>query len=70
MSALGNAERACLLRAARIQLVALKDQHDKLEAMAATSTDAQAAASSSALELGCLQRAVTWLWRDQLAADG
>lgn len=67
---LGNTERACLLRAARHHLLSLKDEHDKLESMAATSTDARAAADSSAMELGCLQRAVTWLWRDQLADDG
>lgn len=66
---LGNVERACLLRAARVQLLVLKDQHDKLEQMAATSNDSRAAADSAAMELGCLQKAITWLWRDQLVGD-
>lgn len=66
---LHNDERACLLRAARQQLVRLKDEHDKLQEMA-RDEGSQAAADSAAVEIHCLQRGVAWLWRDQLAGDG
>jgi hypothetical protein len=62
---LSNEERACLLRAARKQLLVLQDEFNRLSHLPGT-----AAADSSAMELGCLQRAVAWLWRDQRAGDG
>lgn len=65
---LGNDERACLLRAARKQLIALQDEFNRLEGMGGEG--AKAAAGSAALELHCLKRAITWLWRDQTPGDG
>jgi hypothetical protein len=62
---LTNDERACLLRAARKQLLVLQDEFNRLCHLSGT-----AAADSAALELGCLQRAVAWLWRDQRPGDG
>ena len=56
-------ERRCLLRAARAHMLKLLDDYSRLEALAKTSQGAQAAADSAAMELACLQRAVTWLWR-------
>jgi hypothetical protein len=60
--------RACLLRAARHELLTLKNEHNRLQEMAVDAST-QAAADDTALEIGCLQRAVSWLWRDQLADD-
>lgn len=65
---LGRDERACLLRAARLQLLALEDQFNRLQHLAGDE-GSQAAADSAALELHCLQRAIAWVWRDQLPAD-
>lgn len=67
---LSNEHRACLLRAARTQLLKLKDEHDALMSISGDGPAAQAAADSAALDLHCLQAAVAWLWRDQLAGDG
>jgi hypothetical protein len=44
-------------------MLKLLDDYSRLEALAKTSQGAQAAADSAAMELACLQRAVTWLWR-------
>lgn len=63
-----NDARACLLRAARQQLLRLKDEHDQLQEMAVNDAT-QCAADEAAMEIACLQRGVAWLWRDQLADD-
>lgn len=61
-------ERACLLRAARIQLLELQDQFNRLNHLAGDVDNA--AADSAAVEVACLQRAISWLWRDHRAGDG
>lgn len=65
---LSSDERACLLRAARKQLLALEDEFNRLQHMAGDG--AKAAAGSAALELHCLKRSIAWLWRDQTPGDG
>lgn len=65
---LTNEQRACLLRAARAQLLKLQDEFNRLNQLAGDGNSA--AADSAALELNCLQRAIAWLWRDQSAGDG
>jgi hypothetical protein len=65
---MANVDRAALLRAARHALLRLKDDHDRLQEMA-VSAETQAAADDTALEIASLQRAVAWLWRDQMASD-
>lgn len=62
---LGDDERMCLLRAARAHLIKLLDDHHRLELLAATSSPAAAAADSAAVDVGCLQRGIAWLWRTQ-----
>lgn len=66
---LTNEHRACLLRAARNQLLKLADDHDRLVRLAGDDVGGMAAADSASIELHCLQQAVAWLWRDQLAND-
>lgn len=58
---LGNDERACLLRAARIQLAALQSELHRLEDLPAVYAAGPVAAAQA--ELACLARAVGWLWR-------
>lgn len=53
-------QRSCLLRAARTQLLVLKDEHSRLTGMDATS-----ASDSALVEVRCLEGAISWLWRDQ-----
>lgn len=66
---LTNEHRACLLRAARTHLLKLADDHDRLLRIAGDDAGGIAAADSALIELHCLQHAVAWLWRDQLADD-
>lgn len=61
-------QRACLLRAARKQILALEDEYNRLVHIA--NDTGSPAADSAALELRCVQGAVAWLWRDQLPGDG
>lgn len=63
-----NTDRAALLRAARAELIKLKDQYDRLTMMA-VDPSSSAGADSASLEIACLQRGIAWLWRDQLADD-
>jgi hypothetical protein len=63
-----NTDRACLLRAARMALLKLKSEHERLTEMA-VNVETQVAADDTALEIASLQRAVAWLWRDQMASD-
>lgn len=58
---LGVDERACLLRAARIQLGALQSELQRLEGLPAIYAGGPVAAAQA--ELACLARAVSWLWR-------
>lgn len=58
---LGTDERACLLRAARIQLGALQGELARLEGLPAIYGAGPTQATTS--ELACLARAVSWLWR-------
>ncbi len=63
---LSDEDRMALLRAARAHLIKLLDDARRLEDLAQSSTMAQAASDSAAVELACLQRAIAWLWRTQL----
>lgn len=65
---MANSDRAALLRAARQQLLKLKDEHDQLLEMAVNDAT-QCAADDAATEIAALQRGVAWLWRDQMASD-
>lgn len=58
---LGVEERACLLRAARVQLGALQGELHRLESLPAIYATGPIAAAQA--ELSCLARAVGWLWR-------
>lgn len=51
-------QRACLLRAARIEIERLIDERERLKLI-----DSPGAQASVAAELVCLQSAVAWLWR-------
>lgn len=51
--------RTCLLRAARIELVRLTDERDRMHTITAPGASASVQA-----EIDCLQEAVAWLWRD------
>lgn len=58
-----TAERSCLLRAARNELLRLQSEHDRLTIIS------YAAACDVALEVRCLEKAIAWLWREQLGSD-
>lgn len=58
---LGIEERACLLRAARIQLGALQGELQRLEGLPAVYAAGPVEAATA--ELACLARGVSWLWR-------
>lgn len=58
---LGVEERACLLRAARIQLAALQSELQRLEDLPAIYAAGPVEAAQA--ELACLARGVGWLWR-------
>lgn len=57
-------ERTCLLRAARIELLRLKDEFYRLQDMQA----AEGALQSAAADVQCLSLAIEWIWRDGIAA--
>lgn len=65
---MANSDRAAVLRAARTALLKLKDDHERLQEMS-VNAETQAAADDAAIEIASLQRAVAWLWRDQMASD-
>lgn len=62
--ALRVSERTCLLRAARIELLRLKDEFYRLQDMQSSEIVLLAAAS----EVDCLSKGIEWLWRDGIVA--
>lgn len=61
---LTSRERTCLLRAARIELLRLKDEFYRLEGMQTS----KAVLESAAAEVQCLSHGIEWLWHDGIAA--
>lgn len=57
-------ERTCLLRAARIELMRLKDEFYRLEVMQTS----QAVLESAAADVDCLSHGIEWLWHEGIAA--
>lgn len=55
---LTDRERTCLLRAARIELLRLKDEFYRLQDMQAS----DAVIGCAAEEVQCLSLAIEWLW--------
>lgn len=63
-SRLTDSERTCLLRAARIELMRLKDEFYRLEVMQAS----QPVLESAAADVNCLSHGIEWLWHEGIAA--
>jgi hypothetical protein len=57
---LSDHERTCLLRAARIELMRLKDEFYRLQDMQAS----KSVLESAGADVQCLSLAIEWLWHE------